>query len=215
MSVFQMGIDCMGDIISILRHAKTVTDQAVRDNIMAEDSRTKSVAKIAPARPQSRPQAPAPKTVSLSRPSVTGKTKHLKDHSNSSSNKTMKLAAVKPTARRVLPEHEGKYKVSLPKGSTQKTREILAKHSAMQSDKIKKKSIFERLNRQDEEMMDEDDSSNEPIVKSSASIFNRLGNYDELTKHEKRTRANSGILKNAVVKRNIFVCCQKLTFFYF
>jgi hypothetical protein len=33
-----MGIDKMGDIISILRHSKTVTDQSVRDKILAENA---------------------------------------------------------------------------------------------------------------------------------------------------------------------------------
>jgi Family of unknown function (DUF5577) len=101
--------------------------------------------------------------------------------------------------RRVLPEHEGKYKVSLPKGSTKKTRDILAKHSALQSDKIKKKSIFERLNSKDVEM--DDESSNEPIVKTSASIFNRLGNYKELEKPDRRSKGSSGILKNSAVRK--------------
>lgn len=195
MSVFQMGIDCMGDIISILRHAKTVTDQTVRDKILAEDNRTSKVAKIAPARPA----APTSKVVSLvaSRPSGTGNRTLHSDRSRSPTNRDTKLVAVKPTARRVLPEHEGKYKVSMPKGSTKKTREILAKQSAMQSDKMRKKSIFERLNNKDEDMMDEDDSSNEPVIKSSASIFNRLGNYKELNKNEKKS--STGILKNASV----------------
>lgn len=110
------------------------------------------------------------------------------------------FVVVKPTVtvRRVLPEHEGKYKVSLPKGSTKKTRDILAKHSAMQSDKTKKKSIFDRLNSKDVEMMD-DDSSDEPVEKSSASIFNRLGSYKELEKSDKRSKGGSGILKNSTV----------------
>jgi hypothetical protein len=70
MSVLQMGVTPMGDIISILRHSKTVSDQAVRDDIMAENTRTKSVAKIAPARAPARAPAPAP--VAPTRSSVTG-----------------------------------------------------------------------------------------------------------------------------------------------
>lgn len=65
MSVLQMGITPMGDIISVLRHSKTVTDQAVRDDIMAENTRTRSVAKVAPAPPVAAP-------VAAKRASVTG-----------------------------------------------------------------------------------------------------------------------------------------------
>lgn len=43
-----MGITPMGDIISILRHSKTVTDQTARDKIMAENDSAKFVAKINP-----------------------------------------------------------------------------------------------------------------------------------------------------------------------
>lgn len=101
--------------------------------------------------------------------------------------------AVEPRTRRVLPEHEGKYKVSLPKGSTKKSREILAKHSAMQSDKMEKKSIFDRLNSKHVEIADS--TSNDPQVKMS-SIFNRLGNYNELEKKVNRhSIAFSGTLK--------------------
>lgn len=45
----QMGITPMGDIISILRHSKTVTDQTVRDKIMAENESAKFVAKVTPS----------------------------------------------------------------------------------------------------------------------------------------------------------------------
>lgn len=47
--LLQMGITPMGDIISILRHSKTVTDQTARDEIMAENQAMKIVAKINPA----------------------------------------------------------------------------------------------------------------------------------------------------------------------
>lgn len=90
----------MGDIISILRHSKTVTEQSVREKILSTEFTlsSKAVAKIRPA---------SPILVSS----------------------TLSSVAIAPP-RRVLPEHEGKYKVSLPKGSTKKSREILAKHSA-------------------------------------------------------------------------------------
>ena len=44
-----MGITPMGDIISILRHSKVVTDQTVRDKILEENDATKVVAKVRPA----------------------------------------------------------------------------------------------------------------------------------------------------------------------
>lgn len=43
-----MGINPMGDIISILRHSKLVTDQNARDKILSAND-TKAIVKIAPA----------------------------------------------------------------------------------------------------------------------------------------------------------------------
>lgn len=178
---FQMGITTMGDIISILRHSKTVTEQSFREKIMAENESVKSVAKVNPVSSSQssrvssngkRPSGEPPKqTVSMSRTSVT----------------------VVP--RRVLPEHEGKYKISLPKGSTQKSREILAKHSAMQSDVIEKKSsIFDRLNSKDVEM-------SEYKSPSSSSIFKRLGDFKNLELGKRNEdRFKSGILKATPVR---------------
>lgn len=175
-----MGITPMGDIISILRHSKTVTDQTARDEIMAENQAMKIVAKINPA-----PAVSSGKPLCLF---VVIESYH----------RTRLSASIKP--RRVLPEHEGKYKIVLPSGTTKKSKEILAKHSAMQSDKMEKKSIFDRLNSKDVEMADS--TSGETVVRvskaSSSSIFNRLGNYKELEKKiEKNSIAFSGILKNS------------------
>lgn len=44
-----MGITSIGDIISILRHSKKVTDQLLADKIMAENEPVKMVATVHPA----------------------------------------------------------------------------------------------------------------------------------------------------------------------
>ncbi|KAG5676099.1 hypothetical protein PVAND_005953 [Polypedilum vanderplanki] len=177
----EMGITVMGDIISILRHAKIVNDQNVRDKILSSNTEPivvnktlKAVAKIRPASPIQVRSTPL-SSVAVTQP------------------------------RRVLPEHEGKYKVSLPKGSTKKSREILAKHSAMQMDKIEKKSIFERLNPKTEDIDMSDESSSEnsltKLTKVSKSIFNRLGGYEVDKKIKDNSIEFAGILKNSPTKQ--------------
>lgn len=187
-----MGITPMGDIISILRHSKTVNDETVRSRILTPitiDAPIKSVAKIRPASPIS--------------------------------STTLASVAIAP-ARRVLPEQEGKYKVSLPKGTTAKSREILAKHSAckntsnsrknvsnnrissVQMDKYEKRSVFDRLKpATDVEMADSTSSDSiVRVAKVSSSIFKRLGGYDEIKKKvENQSVSFSGILKNSPIKQ--------------
>lgn len=44
----EMGISAMGDIISVLRHSKSVTDQSARDKILSVNE-TRAIAKVMPA----------------------------------------------------------------------------------------------------------------------------------------------------------------------
>lgn len=78
-------------------------------------------------------------------------------------------------ARRVLPEHEGKYKVILPTGSTKQSKAILAKKHSLHADKLEKTSIFNRLTKNH-------NSKNHEIGIEKAAIFNRLGEFSELSK---------------------------------
>jgi len=205
----QMGITPMGDIIGILRHAKAVSDQAARDNILAENETIKSVVKEPP----------------VSSTAVCKETNNLLSWIFRNSLLILARSVVvatsrrsepisKSAVRRVLPIHEGKYKVSLPKGTTKKTREILAKHSALQSDKSEKKSVFDRLNTKHVEIADS--TSSEPPVKLPkpvSSIFNRLGNYKEA---EKSSNVSSGILRSSLLmvgKVTTFHCLSYVKMF--
>lgn len=191
----------MGDIIGILRHAKAVSDQAARDNILAENESVKSVVKEPPVSSTVCNETNGtlswifPNNFLILARSVLVATSRRSE------------PVSKSAVRRVLPIHEGKYKVSLPKGTTKKTREILAKHSALQSDKSEKKSVFDRLNTKHVEVADS--TSSEPPVKLPkpvSSIFNRLGNYKEA---DKGSNESSGILRSSLLmvgKVKVFGC---------
>lgn len=166
-----MGITSIGDIISILRHSKTVIDLQSREQILSHTSSNNVIVDK------------KPKIIRITAESTT---------------RSSPASTTQSTVRRVLPEHEGKYKVSLPKGSTEKSREILAKYSAMKSDKVdEKKSVFERL--QSQKIVLSNKPAPVVLTATSSSIFRRLGDYKEVDlRAEKRS---SGILKNSPIKK--------------
>lgn len=113
--------------------------------------------------------------------------------------------------------------MSLPKGTTPKSRDLLAKHSTckkssvshqnitnnryrpVQMDKIEKKSVFDRLKPVTADVEMADSTSSESIYrmgKVSASIFQRLGEYEEVKrKVDRQSISFSGILKNSPIKQ--------------
>ncbi|KAL9926912.1 uncharacterized protein ACN2A1_000268 isoform 4-T4 [Glossina fuscipes fuscipes] len=173
----EMGISRMGDIIAILRHAKTVNEQTAREKVLSSDNPI-PVAAI-PANPVS-------------------------PHNEEIQMKLATSAAVvnplpfvtKP--RRVLPEHEGKYKIKLPTGSTERSKALLAQ-AKLYSDRefAKEKSdVFQRLATNSKSSIEvENTASNtsntlEHIkihitglgnkrISNSTSIFSRLGGKTE------------------------------------
>lgn len=139
-----MGISILGDVISILKHAKTVFSQDARDRAL-QDTRGSPAQELAALKKST----PASRTIghyigtdrSLS-PSVTSPkiSKELSARLGSpvTASENMRIQKItitpSPTAkeevpvprkRRVYPEHEGKYKISMPAGTTEKTRKIL------------------------------------------------------------------------------------------
>uniref|UniRef100_A0A1B0FHM5 SAM domain-containing protein n=1 Tax=Glossina morsitans morsitans TaxID=37546 RepID=A0A1B0FHM5_GLOMM len=184
----EMGISRMGDIIAILRHAKTVNEQTAREKVLSSDNPI-PVAAI-PANP-----------VSPHNEEIQMKCKSFKPYllfcfnmfylaiSVSTSAAVVNPLPVVTKPRRVLPEHEGKYKIKLPTGSTERIysdREISKEKS----------DVFQRLATNSKSSIEvENTASNtsnnlEHIkihitglgnkrISNSTSIFSRLGGKTE------------------------------------
>ncbi|KAJ9576486.1 hypothetical protein L9F63_006699, partial [Diploptera punctata] len=154
-----MGITLMGDVISILRHAKQVHEQNARDKILATS--TSSPAQSSRSTPATRmldhyirkneQGSSEERDESTQQGSLYDKQKT--QITNSSPVRTKKAVVkvksvgevVTPVAkkvRRVLPEHEGSYKITMPSGTTPRSQKILAKQGLLTQ---KKKTVFDRL----------------------------------------------------------------------
>lgn len=176
----------MGDIISILRHSKIVSEKVAQDKLFFESAPMKE------------------EKVSNPTPLVSSSEGEFEKFCKKILQPAPLVAPVKvpvKVVRRAPPEHKSKSQIPA-KESTKKVQESKSlKYSAMQSDKLEKKSIFDRLASKDEA----DSTSNVSLVnvsKVSSSIFNRLGQYVELRKKiENNSMAFSGILKNSPTQR--------------
>ncbi|PSN56261.1 hypothetical protein C0J52_00380 [Blattella germanica] len=152
----EMGITLMGDVISILRHAKQVHEQNARDKILG--SSTNSSSAPTPPSPKSTPASrmldhymrksdqgderdePSPQLKSPSSTTVRTKKQIVKTKLEGESS----AAPPAKKVRRVLPEHEGSYKITMPSGTTPRSQKILAKQVLLLQQK-KKKTVFDRL----------------------------------------------------------------------
>ncbi|XP_023703277.1 uncharacterized protein C19orf47 homolog isoform X2 [Cryptotermes secundus] len=161
-----MGITLMGDVIGILRHAKHVHEQNVRDKILGTSANAPLPQKSTPASRMLDHYMRKTDTnssdgggsgsgggdgdvddtaVSLEKQKTsipsTSLFKAKKQTLKTKSEQEVQAPPLKKV-RRVLPEHEGRYKITMPSGSTPRTQKILAKQGLLTQ---KKKTVFDRL----------------------------------------------------------------------
>ncbi|KAM8905129.1 uncharacterized protein C19orf47 homolog isoform 1-T1 [Spinachia spinachia] len=196
--MMDLGITVIGDIISILKHAKQVYRQDMckmaTEAISSGQTSVKAELRRTANTPATRMIANAlshdsPPTTPARRPdnrlSVTV--------SNVQANKNSKAVISQPAEegnslpaakhRRVTAEMEGKYIINMPKGSTPRTRRILAQQAKKG---LKRTSVFARLGA--ESKADTTTSNNKPT-----GVFSRLGRGDEEEDKPQPDKMSTGI----------------------
>ncbi|XP_064602734.1 uncharacterized protein C19orf47-like isoform X2 [Liolophura sinensis] len=200
-----MGITRLGDVIAILKHAKSVHVQDAREKILHESRSSplshgilavSSVREAAKASPTSSP-TPGRKGRSTAASRIVdhyiGNDPQAAPMNQPSPPTVVKKASIGvirlnparqqevpvPKVRRVFPEHEGKYKIFMPAGTTAKTKKILEQQKRLSISETRlgvKSSVFERLG--------QDSGTGDGISglvkvtgldKDVSSVFRRLG----------------------------------------
>ncbi|KAK3591782.1 hypothetical protein CHS0354_007631 [Potamilus streckersoni] len=183
-----MDITILGDVISILKHAKSVYTQESRDKALRNVSSTKSptpkkttaasriVGRIIGSDPAASPlNEPLGPKISRELSARLGISKTEEKTSTVVHLSTMpRIEVPVPKKRRVLPEYEGPYKITLPTGTTAKTKKLQEQKRKQDGTKT---SVFDRLGLETQ--------SSEPTitvtglskvsVASATSVFSRLG----------------------------------------
>ncbi|XP_021349578.1 uncharacterized protein C19orf47-like isoform X2 [Mizuhopecten yessoensis] len=192
-----MGISILGDVINILKHAKTVHIQEAREKTLRGSQpsptprRSTAASRIVDhylgkdpdAGPMNLPIVPKISrelSARLGTPPGSGKSSPVAASSKISKIKLnpKKLEEVVPVpkSRRVFPEHEGKYKITMPAGITAKTQKILKEKSSGPT--VKGTSVFKRLGADNPGRSTTFTEGGGMIIKSSStesSVFSRLG----------------------------------------
>ncbi|XP_045168252.1 uncharacterized protein C19orf47-like isoform X2 [Mercenaria mercenaria] len=172
-----MGISILGDVIAILKYAKTVHSQDVRDRVLRD---TSTVEVITPKR-----STPASRTIGhyigsgdrSASPSLTPSPKISRELSarlgspalseTLPSPSTIKITTrnipkedvpVPKKNRRVFPEDEGHYTINLPQGTAAKTKKILAQQ--------RQQAELQRIRAEEEKKR---------MSSKQTSVFSRLG----------------------------------------
>ncbi|XP_052097875.1 uncharacterized protein C19orf47-like isoform X2 [Mytilus californianus] len=191
----EMGISILGDVIAILKHAKTVHSQLAREKALQGTKNISSTPRRQTAAsrtvnhylgndPDSAPMnlAVVPK-LSKELSARLGGTPPVEESGLRSTtvklSKKLEEVVPVPKKRRVFPEHEGKYKITMPSGKTQKTKKLLAK--AKKTD-----SVFDRLGSETRQTT----VTNSGLLISSTSegsVFSRLGGKQALKREATST----------------------------
>ncbi|XP_069116053.1 uncharacterized protein C19orf47-like isoform X3 [Argopecten irradians] len=210
-----MGITILGDVINILKHAKTVHIQEAREKTLRASQPTPSprrstaasrivdhyLGKDPDAVPMNLQVVHVPKiskelSARLGTPPGSARSSPTPSTSKISKIKLnpKKLEEVVPVpkSRRVFPEHEGKYKITMPSGTTAKTQKILKEKSAGSSPK--ETSVFRRLGAESKGRSTTLTEHGGMIIKSSnaeSSVFSRLGGKKAVKRAAESTSIDS------------------------
>ncbi|KAL4238906.1 hypothetical protein ACF0H5_003613 [Mactra antiquata] len=147
-----MGISILGDVIAILKHAKSVHSQDVRDRVLKDNAVVEQTLPLKRSTPASRtighyigtPERSASPLLNAASPKIsrelsarlgaqgTTTSNQVKQQPSgllkiTTQNVQKEVVPVPPKNRKVFPEDEGHYTINLPQGSTAKTKKILAR----------------------------------------------------------------------------------------
>lgn len=191
----EMGISILGDVIAILKHAKTVHSQLAREKALQGTKNISSTPRrqTAASRTVNHYLGNDPDSAPMNLPVVPKLSKELSARLGGTPpveesglrSTTVKLSkkleevVPVPKKRRVFPEHEGKYKITMPSGKTQKTKKLLAK--AKKTD-----SVFDRLGSETRQTKVTDSGL---LISSTSegSVFSRLGGKQALKREATST----------------------------
>ncbi|XP_052769153.1 uncharacterized protein C19orf47 homolog isoform X2 [Mya arenaria] len=189
-----MGLSILGDVIAVLKHAKTVFNQDVRDRVLRDTSAQQETPTLKRSTPASRTighylsgsdRSASPQLVSsipkLSKEMSARLGSPITTAAPAASPSIMvprvkKMTVQAPTAqplkeevpvqkkKKVFPEDEGHYTINLPQGSTDRTKKILAQH--------RQQAELQRIRAEEEKKR---------VAAKKHSVFHRLGSEKKTT----------------------------------